>query len=383
MFFGVFCIVLTTRAFAIGSKLHMIRNEIIRDNTTDRYIPESQELHIAVEEFISNRFNDFAPEEPIFVYRVIVSARAFGNTIGRYLQGLTCAMDAGVHFIGIRPNVNYPEDSYFNNLLMVYEHPHPFNVRNKSIEVIDNCGNFTYPWTRKDQPWFRHMHTVKLILSLALELHLKANYPHHHLTISASAFDYYHAPGRRNISAELVPLIPDAVIVVRCNEAIRHGYPGEMGFLNFNLYTRLIPASSTRIYILTEPKSYPSSAHPNSVQMCVRILDNLVSFLRENFRSATIAIQRGRQFDAMIQISRAKIVISPPSTFSFWAGLISEGTVFMPLTTMFMDGLPINIAKNWKWMSYPEYPNMSFFGHYNLKNKHHKNQILKELKTPL
>jgi len=147
-----------------------------------------------------------------------------------------------------------------------------------------------------------------------------------------------------------LPLIPDVVISIRCNDILSHGRGSPYGFLNFNVYTMIIPYQVKTIYVLTEPSTYNSN---HNKERCEDIVLALLLFLDMHYPDAVISLIRGHQFHAMVMIKEAKLVICTATTFCLWPGLLNQSLIYFPITWLVSEGRGHMLTRSWRWISYP------------------------------
>ena len=241
-----------------------------------------------------------------------------------------------MHFIGVP--VDVPNDPFSKSFPELILHSNPAKSHQEAAEKISTqCNHAAFPWSVPNAAWIKRIDLIRSIMKPAVYSYLL----HHYNTttntmISTNTFDNNHTiilnnytsldDNNNKLKSIMVPLIPNVIVKLRCMDIIRHDSQSEYGFVNFNIYTKLIPNNVTSIYILSE--SFDIIDDIIATKMCINIIEQLKLFLHENYNKSIILVRHGHYIDALVMLSLTSILISCPSTFSFWPGLTNEQTVY-------------------------------------------------------
>lgn len=300
-----------------------------------------------VKHFYQNTFKSYIGEKPILIYPMqIVSPRGWGNAAGTYFQAISCAREYGQHFIGIR-STPHPTDDDFdvftNELPTVILHSHPI-PREEALKEFQ-CDD-AFPWSRAGT-WYRQREYIQHTLRSALETSFKKSYPLANGSIPLHLDHHEGAP---------LPLIPDAVIELRCNDIVGFPQGHPYGFVHFQTYAALLPQTMDTLYILAEPEDYNNYGHNH---LCKGILVHLRQYITSIRPGTMVAVLRGHQFLALTMLASAPIAISCPTTFAFWP-LISNnrGSAHMHKGSyLICGGEALNMSSQFHWITSPRLVN--------------------------
>ena len=161
---------------------------------------------------------------------------------------------------------------------------------------------------------------------------------------------------------------------MRCTDILDHDHTSAYGFIKFHTYLLIIPEEVSTIYILTEPLNYENGKYG---KQCEIIQNSLMKFLSKYYSDATILIRRGHPHDSMTMIAKSKLVISCPSTFSFWFSIINNNDIYFISSRLIFHSISlIRIKNNFHWMHYPK---LIHFGDLFHKKSYSNERILYEI----
>ena len=166
-------------------------------------------------------------------------------------------------------------------------------------------------------------------MSHAMHIHIKEEYDHKHIQhvgipestfsivsshyTSASDHEAHHMKNSSHL-----PLIPSAVISFRCCDILSYTTPpGDYGFVNWIIFTILIPNNVRVIYLLSEPLDYSEGPCRKTKAACIRIGEELVQFIPIKFPDATVALRRGFVKESLVMLVHSHTEICSPTTFCF------------------------------------------------------------------
>lgn len=322
-----------------------------------------------------------------------------------FAQMLACAHTAGYHVVSVNLNVRDQEQlpmdkrsSYAHKptafelaLPTIVMNPNPSNGSAESIEFLKQCVRTSSSWEfYMPGGMYTQYEFLSEIGVKACDAYLHSRFGHNssEYVLRHEDFDEVHPPSSFSGANQSLthPLFPDALIVLRCADVLTWG--GGYGFVNFHVYSRLIPASARTIYINSEPLVYNPMHHSQTEErqeLCRELAGALISFLRARFPDALITVRRGDAHLSMIQIAKTVVVISAPSTFTLLPGLAnthSHHKVYMPRTNLFANNFPgdLHMSPQFHWISSPKeiiFPNMR-----NLRDKDAVNKFYQMLTDP-
>lgn len=304
-------------------------------------------------EFLNNTYSEYIGRAPIYVYDLDFQLAQFGNRLGNYFEAVAFAHEMGMHFVGFYHHLNEihfnSTKSFTNKIKTVIKHDNP-----KDRDSIVKCllspyslmhYTIAWPWSTPNRLWMKNVDFITETMTLGINGYIESSYESlNKLKVPKNTFV--------NISdGSYIDLIPDAVILFRCADILKlvgKGY----GFINWNLYTELIPPDSKSIYIVTEPLKYGDFDN-----ICSQLNAKLVEFLQNIYSNSTVLIRRGYPLDSMVMFKYSKTVICAPSTFCFFA-LFSNlnGSIYYQKSTLINDGMTATIfdsRENLKWIEYP------------------------------
>lgn len=387
--------------------LKTIQQNLYKDNTFfDDYkkLEPAHYLRKSYDKFYSNKYSHYVDNDtiPVLIHIINIGKYGFGNSYGFYLEAMSCAEELGAHFIGVWHSEYFPSvNSSLSKLPTLKFNPKAITRQEiMNINIEERCAK-DFPWEVVKNSWLKHQSNIEYTLRPILQYFINSTY------LSSSEFeiiDKVLIPVNRsdvneislkyelsnipkipsdiikyidknpnlkydlasnniernynNVSITTIPLIPDALIQLRCDDVIGFGIGDKYGFLNFNVYQMIIPKSVKSIYILTYQSKHRDSYH---IRMCQDLVIALVLFLSIHYppESTVIAVFRGgNPFDSLTQIALSSgIIICSTSTFCWWPALLNSqrnSRIYVPLTWLFVNTKPIYFKDNWNWISYPQ-----------------------------
>mmetsp|Transcript_11377 Transcript_11377/g.11404 ORF Transcript_11377/g.11404 Transcript_11377/m.11404 type:complete len:475 (+) Transcript_11377:71-1495(+) len=368
-----------------------------------------------VEFYEKKFFQKLTGDYPVYVVsHKLAPPIGYGNNFGKYMNSICCAYSAGLHSIAINMNAqDYPSSSaaytaYESALPPIILHPNPNTDYEGTAKSMRVCNAHEGPWERHlPGGMYDRIELVGEIVNTAVEAYLSSEYgreperqsipdknfssislpllshkhrkkeSHNISTSTTSDISYSHSNKisentsmnisqsstlNSSLSPSLsLPLLPEVVVVFRCVDIVK--WNGDYGFLNFNVYRHVIPSDARAIFINTEPLSYNPMKHTDAkarVDICVKLITRLSSFLSEHFPHASVSILRGNPHLSMCQINRASVVVSAPTTFTLFPAMANtRGHVYMGLTGLFADRKCVPLTEGFFWVTAPPVIRMS------------------------
>lgn len=293
----------------------------IADMKNDWWHPSYEKFYRAN---LDGKFQEYIGDEPIYVFEIVVDAslHQFGNRIGFFFEALSFCKKYHLHFIAFFPhNISAPINDPLEKKIMdaLYSlptlilHESPVTDYQQELQTLKQLPFINgYSYLIPEGYIWENIGEVMNILqkfSESIGNILNTN------RLPIDSFDAVIDSANLNEDSKL-PLIPDAVIILRCNDLFNIGASG-YGLYSFNLFTMIIPAEVQSIYINTEDSKY-SYTTPVQPEICKIISDELMKFLSQKFPSATVAVRRGYALESYYQLSISNIAICHPSTFCIW-----------------------------------------------------------------
>jgi hypothetical protein len=345
-------------------------------------------------------FASYSGDEPVLFYPSWVGTEGFGNSFGNYLEAVSCAQLAGLHFVGFETDVWYhgpglPSTtskliSKLVRRIIRHENPLP-SMREVSRH---SCWEGVFPWQMASSFMYQDLvqlrHEVADFTERFMSEILKSKN-----SFGISEFDRvitpanklnYAKPLPQNLQVQRrlryertrlltssdsapadyvrLPFVPEVSILFRCVDMLQHGEASPYGFLPFKVYKEIIPPSAKEIYVLTESLMYSQdSANVPNQKACVAITEALLTYLSNHYMNATVGLRRGSSGEAFYQLAHSSIMISPPSSFGFFAGLAQPDShdVYLPETHLIASGNNVFIHHHFHWMPFPK---IVQFGYY-------------------
>lgn len=345
-------------------ELKQFQLQLINATNTKPILNEFNEYRFTHKSFLKNELSDLIGDRPVYVFSfdyLMRSTTGIGNRLSDYLTAMACSRTVGLHFVGIPIQTNHSQwmdthvadQPFYKALPSIVVHPNP-TTRMKAFKAMEKeCIFNEFPHEDPREPWEKMLPYLREIVYNAVNDQMNS---HKHQSLDISTFDLVK---NNDIKAKIsyghghsLPLIPDTAILFRCNDVIRgmRGY----GFIDWNVYKRLIPQNTTLIYILTEPKGYNAHTEDTSTQ-CSIIIDSLVEYLSDIFNKTTIAVRRGHPFDSLIILTMSNLVICAASTFCFWPAVSHHGNteVHFGHTNLIEHGAMHPLDSHFKWIRDP------------------------------
>jgi hypothetical protein len=390
---GAVCCLYEISALTREDLLKISRNVSDDVNSNVLVLPSLDSMYIWNEMWrinVDGYFRGYSGDAPVLFYPQWVGPDGFGNSVGYYLEAISCAKFAGMHFVGFETNLWYHGHELPSNVSKIFSSSLPkvivHNAPIPSIRQIkrDSCWPNAFPWqTSKSLMWgnlpeirgflvdfsgslrsvLKFGSTAYSVTDFELVLNRRDNFRYEN--------DGHRYGSRRlEIRSAVLPFVPHVSILFRCVDMLEHGDGSPYGFLNFNVYKHMIPEGAPQIYILTESLYYSSSRdNPlrSSVKVCVNITKTLADYLSNEFVNTTVAVRRGHSAEGFYQLSHSQIMISPPSTFGFYAGVAQgdDHDEYFPETGLIASGINLFVHKGFHWFPFPK---IVQFGQYSVKH---------------
>lgn len=273
--------------------------------------------------------------KPVLVNKFCFDLESLGNSIGTYLNELTCADILHFHFVSIyrdfsRIHSNRSLGFHFLETLprlVIHQNPTDGITSLKPYQIIEKCNCNIFCWENVNASWIQRLPLLKAVLRQAFSSLLRHD----------ATFEWP---------------VPDVAIHYRCSDNLARDW---YGLLPFSVFRTVIPTlTTTSIYILSDP---PDRKQTHKLaQHCPKILTRLKKYLSRLFPSASITLHRGgNPFHAMTYLAYANTTVCSASTFCFYPGLANiGGTVYFPKTKLISQGQMPDLGKNFKWIKRPE-----------------------------
>eukprot|EP01038_Epipyxis_sp_PR26KG_P004669 gene4669-6560_t len=270
-----------------------------------------------------------------------------GNFLAFYFEGLSCAATSGAAFqVTFLRQINGQVGYFVHQLILSL----PSKSNAKTLEIIKEkcqCAKFCYSYF--ESTWYLQTELIRKSFNQGLDKFIAHEYGEGSslLNLSLPRNGRDEKNSNNALSNGVYPLIPDVTIQYRCSDIItvQSGY----GFLNFHVYTKIIPLNAKFIYIVSDS---PSRANEGAI--CKDLLDNFFNFLTLNFPSALIHVKRGgAAMLSIVQLVHSNITICSASTFCFWPALASRRTVYFPVTNLILNSTTPQFTSNFHWIVSP------------------------------
>jgi hypothetical protein len=310
--------------------------------------------------FNAGTYKPYTEHHNILVYPFCLEARELGNRLGNYFHEVTCADDAGMHFIAIHPqwditgsitgNSSRNQDqknrlAFLQALPQVIVNPEPLDHYHSGNRLNKHCRCNRYCWQHSDAPWVNRTNLIGAYLRTAVQAYLTS------LGDVPTELDLEHDLTNAPANTKL-PLIPDVAIQYRCGDNLGFNY--RYGILPFTAYDRRIPSNAKFIYVLSD---HPSrSLHSPNTARCKLIIEKLFEYLKNKFSSSIIVIKRGGDiFLDYARLTLAKTTICSASSYCFWPAVSNQNTAHFPLTPLIAGAdtmaLAPSFGSHFHWMN--------------------------------
>lgn len=297
---------------------------------------------------ILSDLNSTLRSEGLYVEGGELMTAQMGNWLSKYFEGLACSDINRIHFVHRRPPIKGDDQAikFFSTFPTIRVHPNPdttnfFVLGNQWRKACPAIWPYPHTWAGA---WNQRTTLIAEIMHTAIKAvfgDVKT------ASIPVETFTYM-LPVRRPGSR--LPLVPSAAIMFRCVDILHYVQGMPYGFLNFNIYTQLIPQNASTIYVLSEPLNYLD--HSNSNQHnCKEIGEFLINFLHKQFPKATVALRRGYPIDSVAILSNTHTLVSAPSTFSLFPGIANPNNVYTMAGQLYYETPYLHA--NFKWITYP------------------------------
>eukprot|EP01032_Pedospumella_encystans_P012514 gene12514-14474_t len=268
--------------------------------------------------------------------------------VSTYFEALACSDITGIHFVHRRPPIKGDEQAikFFSAFPTVRVHP---KTKATNFFFLGNTWRKTCPaiWPHP-HTWAGAWNQRPALIADVIHTAIKAVFEDVK-TATVPVESFTHIVPAKSAGSHL-PLVPSAAIMFRCVDILHYVEGQPYGFLNFNVYTQLIPKNVTTIYVLSEPLNYMDHASSNQ-KNCKEIGDFLVTFLHTQFPASTVALRRGFPIDSVAIMANTPMLISAPSTFALFPGIANPNKVYTTAGLLYFD-TPY-LGDNFKWIKSP------------------------------
>jgi len=297
---------------------------------------------------VLNDINKALKSEGLFIETGELRTAQMGNMLSTYFEALACSDITGIHFVHRRPPIKGDEQAikFFSAFPTVRVHPDPSAT---NFFFLGNTWRKTCPaiWPHP-HTWAGAWNQRPALIADVIHTAVKAVFEDvKTATIPVESFTHI-VPSKAG--GTHLPLVPNAAIMFRCVDILHYVKGQPYGFLNFNVYTQLIPQNVSTIYVLSEPLTYMDHASSNQ-KNCKEIGDFLVTFLHTQFPSSTVALRRGFPIDSVAIMANTPLLISAPSTFALFPGIANRNKVYTSAGLLYFD-TPY-LGDNFKWITSP------------------------------
>lgn len=215
--------------------------------------------------------------DPFLHHKLLLREYSLGNCLGHYLEAYSCAMVANIGFnLEIVPHERL-SNCTLKIISMLPTNPHPTTIvsdyQESKLQQICSCHK--YCWETSNSAWFHALDTIHQILKRAF-----------------NTIPFYRCTDHKVENATR----PDiqtwnkkygVTIQYRCSDILSLKEK-KYGFVNFHVYSFLIPSNTKEVMILSD---HPNRSHEGAI--CGSIIDALGAFLQVEFPLASIQVQRG------------------------------------------------------------------------------------------
>lgn len=297
---------------------------------------------------VLNDFNKTLKSEGLFIETGELRTAQMGNMVSTYFEALACSDITGIHFVHRRPPIKGDEQAikFFCAFPTVRVHPNP---KSTNFFFLGNTWRKTCPaiWPHP-HTWAGAWNQRPALIADVIHTAIKAVFEDvKTATVPVETFTLI-VPARP--AGSHLPLVPSAAVMFRCVDILHYVEGQPYGFLNFNIYTQLIPKNVSTIYVLSEPLNYMDHASSNQ-KNCKEIGDFLVTYLHTQFPTSTVALRRGFPIDSVAIMANTPMLISAPSTFALFPGIANPNKVYTTAGLLYFD-TPY-LGDNFKWIKSP------------------------------
>lgn len=339
----------------------------------------------AAVDYVRGKWDSFLGGVDALIYLSCINTIYFGNHIGTYLNEVSCAYEAGAHFVAVRAvsheggaHADIPQDqktleqlrqdAFLEALPQVIVNSNPKPRAEIKSHVASKCNCQKYCWSDANAAWVRNIPLIRQLLQTASDAYL-----HHDKALLSEGtkldserdsiihpkpnaeFATYLTPLVEHNTTSFLPVVPDVSVQYRCSDNLGFRY-GAMGYgiLPFRAITKRIKADDRFIYVLAEQAE---RTHPNPY--CGVILMSLIGYIHRRFPASTVVLKRGGDpLMDYVRFINAKTVVCSASTFCFYAGVSTRGTTHFPLTNLIIQADPSitneknapDFGPNFKWI---------------------------------
>eukprot|EP01038_Epipyxis_sp_PR26KG_P017038 gene17038-23422_t len=236
--------------------------------------------------------------------------------------------------------------------------------------INGNCKCEMYCHENVQSVWYKQIDLIRENFQQAMETYIHQTYNTNSLLNHNITVDGKDEITNVNVtSTSVIPFLPDVTIHFRCSDILTH--QRAYGFLNYHIYSYLIPIKSKYIYVVSD-----SPSRGDESKLCGELLSHLFDFLRSKFPDSIIYIKRGGNLMVnMIQIMHSQISICSASTFCLWPAIAAKNVVYYPTTELILNATNPYFAWHFHWIVNPTLQHKS--------DKETMDMFIDRLKTPL
>jgi hypothetical protein len=223
--------------------------------------------------------------------------------------------------------------------------------------VMNHCRCSIFCWQDENAAWVRRVNLVRSIFSRTLQEYANLNnFSRRYLSINVSVDivgrdDSTMRGNTTTTTTQLLPLIPDVLLHLRCSDTLHHA---RYGFTPFKAYLPLIPSNARYIYVTSDhPGRQGNDEKRNSGRGCTEVCRALHTYLSTHFPQATVVVKRGEDvLIAMAQMFLANVTICSASTFCLWPAVAKiDNIAYFPLSAVVLNNKAVDLGPNFKWLT--------------------------------
>jgi hypothetical protein len=309
---------------------------------------ELQQLQFATKAFLTDRYRDLSPHQPILVHSACLGSDSIGNYLGDYFETIVCAKVAKVTYIAVakvwEPKRKHAASPFISALPSVlYEQSMNSYEESKAV-MLKRCTCPSSCHEKANALWIHGGKIIKSILRNAMDYHLLS---------SGSEVTIVRKEDLSSVNVgDRLPLIPEVALHYRCGD----NFIGYYGFLPYHVLISRIPADARTIYVLADARGRKSEDRQQILQICDAIFKSLFTALKQAFPRAAILVQRGGDLYAdMARLAYARVTICSISTFCLWPAIAANGTAYFPRTELIAGGMTVaSFGNHFHWIQQPE-----------------------------